>query len=228
MRILVIEDEQDLLDIIRTSLEKEGYLVEHANTCHDGLQKIIDYEYDCILLDIMLPDGNGLSLIEETRKIGKAINTIIISAKDSLDDKVYGLNLGADDYLLKPFHIAELTARINSVLRRKVFNGSHALHFENIKIDFQNRVVWVDDAEILLNRKEFDILVYLVLNKNRLVNKAALAEHVWGNYIDETDDFEFIYAQIKNLRKKLKQHGAQVEVQSVYGIGYKLVSHETA
>jgi DNA-binding response OmpR family regulator len=226
MKILVIEDEQDLIDIIAVSLEKEGYLVECAINLSSGMQKIIDYEYDCILLDIMLPDGNGLTLIEEVKAMGKEVNVIIISAKDSLDDKVYGLNLGADDYLLKPFHIAELTARINSVVRRKILNGSSVLEFCNLKLDLQNRTASTNNSDIALNRKEFDIISYLVLNKNRLVNKAALAERVWGNYIDESDDFEFMYAQIKNLRKKLRCHHINLEIQSIYGIGYKITANE--
>lgn len=227
MKILVIEDEQDLTDIIAASLEKEGYLVECANNFASGMQKVMMYEYDCILLDIMLPDGNGLSLIEEVKTRGKEVNIIIISAKDSLDDKVYGLNLGADDYLLKPFHIAELTARINSVVRRKVLSGSSILELCNLKLDLQNRTAWTEKNTIILNRKEFDIITYLVLNKNRLVNKAALAEHVWGNYIDDADDFEFMYAQIKNLRRKLRQHDVNIEIQSIYGIGYKIKANET-
>ncbi|SHG39794.1 response regulator transcription factor [Pedobacter caeni] len=223
MKLLVVEDEIDLLEVIRQSLEKESYLVETAGTYALALDKISAYEYDCILLDIMLPDGSGLDLLAELKQMNKSDNVIIISAKDALDDKIKGLDMGADDYLVKPFHIAELNARIKSVLRRKSLNGKNTIEHANLKMDLDERQVWIDGNELLLNRKEFDILSYLAVNKNRLVNKTALAEQVWGDYMDGADDYEFIYSQIKNLRKKLKENGAGIEVQAVYGIGYKLV-----
>jgi DNA-binding response OmpR family regulator len=223
MKLLVVEDEIDLLEVIRQSLEKESYLVETAGTYALALDKISAYEYDCILLDIMLPDGSGLDLLAELKQMNKSDNVIIISAKDALDDKIKGLDMGADDYLVKPFHIAELNARIKSVLRRKSLNGKNTIEHANLKMDLDERQVWIDGQELLLNRKEFDILSYLAVNKNRLVNKTALAEQVWGDYMDGADDYEFIYSQIKNLRKKLKENGAGIEVQAVYGIGYKLV-----
>ncbi len=148
---------------------------------------------------------------------------IIISAKDSLDDKLAGLNLGADDYLTKPFHMAELTARVKSVLRRKSFQGKSRIVIGNLVLDPEERTLAIAGEPLLLNRKEFDILTYMIVNKNRLVNKTSLAEHVWGDYMDQADDYEFIYSQIKNLRKKLKDNQADVEIQAVYGIGYKLV-----
>ena len=182
------------------------------------------YQYDCILLDIGLPGGNGLVLLEELKKQNNTEGVIIVSAKDSLEDKVKGLNLGADDYLAKPFHLAELHARVKSVLRRKRMEGSNYITCENLKIDAEQRMVWVNEKELTLNRKEYDVLLYLVINKNRLVNKSALAEHVWGDYIDDANSFDFIYSQIKNLRKKLKDNDARIEIQAVYGVGYKLVS----
>ena len=223
MKLLVVEDELDLLEVIRQSLEKENYLVETAGSYALALEKIVSYEYDCILLDIMLPDGTGLDLLAELKQMNKSDNVIIISAKDSLEDKIKGLEMGADDYLVKPFHIAELNARIKSVLRRKSLNGKNAIEHANVKIDLDERQVWIDGDELVLNRKEFDILSYLAVNKNRLVNKTALAEQVWGDYMDGADDYEFIYSQIKNLRKKLKEKSAGIEIQAVYGIGYKLV-----
>jgi DNA-binding response OmpR family regulator len=223
MKLLVVEDEVELLEVIRQSLEKENYLVETAGSYALALEKIVSYEYDCILLDIMLPDGTGLDLLAELKKMNKSDNVIIISAKDSLEDKIKGLEMGADDYLVKPFHIAELNARIKSVLRRKSLNGKNTIEHANVKIDLDERQVWIDGDELVLNRKEFDILSYLAVNKNRLVNKTALAEQVWGDYMDGADDYEFIYSQIKNLRKKLKEKSACIEVQAVYGIGYKLV-----
>ena len=223
MKILIIEDELDLQDAIKSSLEKENYIVETASNFELAFQKIAVYEYDCILLDIMLPDGSGMDLLKELQKSDKAENVIIISAKDSLDDKLSGLELGADDYLTKPFHIAELNARIKAVLRRKMLNGKNTIEVANIYLDLNERQLFVDGNLIALNRKEFDILKYFLLNKNRLVTRTALAEHVWGDNIDQADNFDFIYYQIKNLRKKLQAANAQIGLQAVYGVGYKLI-----
>jgi two-component system, OmpR family, response regulator ArlR len=223
MKILLVEDEIEMAQSISHSLAQEKYVVEQAYTFQTALEKIHVYDYDCILLDISLPGGNGLTLLKELQKMDKTEGVIIISAKNSLDDKIEGLNLGADDYLPKPFHLAELHARIKSVLRRKKFDGANITTLANIKIDLQNRSVFVNEKELTLNRKEYDILMYFVANKNRLVSKTSLAEHIWGDHIDEADSFEFIYSQIKNLRKKLLDHGAQVNIQAVYGLGYKLI-----
>ncbi|MDB5258181.1 MAG: response regulator with CheY-like receiver domain and winged-helix DNA-binding domain [Chitinophagaceae bacterium] len=223
MKILIVEDEPDLLESIAQSLEKESFLVEKAMDFDTALDKLLIYEYDCILLDIGLPNGSGLDLLKELKKENRKGSVIIISAKDSLDDKLAGLDLGADDYLVKPFHLAELNARVRSVLRRKKFGGQNTVELRNVSIDFSARTVKINKADLVLNRKEFDILTYFVSNKNRLVNKTSLAEHVWGDQIDEADNFEFIYSQIKNLRKKLKDHNAKIEIQAVYGLGYKLI-----
>ncbi len=223
MKILVIEDEADLLEVITTSLTKEKYVVESAADYISALDKISVYDYDCILLDIMLPGGSGLKLLEQLKKSDKDSNVIIISAKDSLDDKIIGLNLGADDYLAKPFHIAELNARIKAVLRRKSFDGKNTLSLSNITLDVDERTLTIDNQLVTLNRKEFDMLYYFMLNKNRLVSKTALAEHVWGDNIDQADSFDFIYYQIKNLRKKLRDADAGIEIEAVYGIGYRLL-----
>ena len=223
MKILIIEDETELMEVIRQSLEKENFRVESAGDYDSALVKIISFDYDCILLDIMLPGGSGLDILQELKNLDKSDNVIIISAKDSLDDKLTGLELGADDYLTKPFHIAELNARIKSVLRRKSFGGKNTVELANVKLDLDDRTLHIDNQPLPLNRKEFDILSYMVVNKNRLVNKTSLAEHVWGDHMDEADDYEFIYSQIKNLRKKLKESQAGIEIQAVYGLGYKLV-----
>lgn len=223
MKILVIEDEPEMLQNLVQFLEKEKYLVETATTFDEAWDKIGVYEYDCILLDINLPGGSGLELLEELKSQQKSDGVIIISARNSVDDRIAGLDLGADDYLPKPFHLAELHARVKSVLRRRKFEGNQLLQLNNLWVDFENRSVQVNGQELPLNRKELDILLYLISNKNRLVTKTSLAEHVWGDHIDEADSFEFIYSQIKNLRKKLKDQHAEVEVQAVYGIGYKLV-----
>ena len=222
MKILLIEDEPSLRELIQRSLEKERYVVEAAADFQSGLRKIEDYDYDCVLLDIMLPDGNGLNLLEQLKKMRKRENVIIISAKDSLDDKVLGLELGADDYLPKPFHLAELNARIKSVIRRQRRDGEMDIRLANIRIVPDTFQVFVDDKEIELNRKEYDILLYFANRPGRLVNKNTLAESVWGGHIDQVDNFDFIYAQIKNLRKKLKDAGALAELKAVYGFGYKM------
>ena len=223
MKILVIEDEPQLQNSITESLEKENFLVETAGDYHTATEKVFVYDYDCILLDIMLPNGSGLDILKELKKEGKSGNIIIISAKDSLDDKLKGLELGADDYLTKPFHLAELNARVKAVLRRKNLNGKNSIEFGNTVLDLSERKFSVNGKDTPLNRKEFDTLNYFLLNKKRLVTKTALAEQVWGDNTDQVDSLDFVYSQIKNLRKKLQRSEADIEIASVYGVGYKLV-----
>lgn len=222
MKILIVEDDSSLREIIQRSLEKERYVVESAADFLSALDKIEVYDYDCILLDIMLPGGSGLEVLQRIKELRKKENIIIISAKDSLEDKVAGLELGADDYLAKPFHLAELTARIRSVLRRKHRDGEAVIELGNVRLFPDIFQVWIDNVQIELSRKEFDILHYFMNRPRRMVNKQLLAESVWGDHIDQVDNFDFIYAQIKNLRKKLKEAGASVELKAVYGLGYKL------
>lgn len=223
MKVLVIEDQPSLRELIKQSLEKERYVVECASNYNQAITRIEMYDYDCILLDIMLPDGNGLSLLEELKRMHKKDSVIIISAKDSLDDKVFGLELGADDYLAKPFHMAELVARIKSVIRRKQNDGEITIELANMIIFPEEFKVVIDGKELELNRKEYDILLYFANRCNRLINKNTMAESVWGDHIDQLYNFDFIYAQIKNLRKKLKEAGASMEIKAVYGIGYKMI-----
>ena len=222
MKILIVEDEPALRELIQRSLEKERYVLEVAADFNSALRKIEDYDYDCVLLDIMLPDGSGLDLLEKLKAMHKRENVIIISAKDSLEDKVLGLELGADDYLPKPFHLAELNARIKSVIRRQHHDGEIDICLGNIRILPDKYQVLINDREVELNRKEYDILLYFINRPGRLVNKNTLAESVWGDHIDQVDNFDFIYAQIKNLRKKLKDAGATAEIKAVYGFGYKM------
>ena len=222
MKILIVEDEPSLRELIQRSLEKERYVVEVAADFNSALCKIEDYDYDCVLLDIMLPDGNGLNLLERLKAMHKRENVIIISAKDSLEDKVLGLELGADYYLPKPFHLAELNARIKSVIRRQHHDGEVDIRLGNIRILPDKYQVLIDEKEVELNRKEYDILLYFINRPGRLVNKNTFAESVWGDHIDQVDNFDFIYAQIKNLRKKLKDAGATAEIKAVYGFGYKM------
>lgn len=223
MKILIVEDDDNLREIMVDSLEKERYIVSQASDYKTALRKVEDYDYDCILLDIMLPDGTGLDLLHELQALGKHTNVIILSAKDSLEDKVKGLDLGADDYLAKPFYLAELHARLKSLLRRKAYQGEQRIQYGNIEIVPDSFKVFIEKKEVELSRKEYDILLYFMLRPGWLINKNTLAESVWGDHIDQVDNFDFIYAQIKNLRKHLKDAGATPELKAVYGIGYKFV-----
>lgn len=222
MKILIVEDEVGLREVIQDSLEKEKYVVETAHDYFSGLDKIGNYDYDCVLVDIMLPGGSGLDLVKEIKLLKKKEAVIIISAKDAVDDKVSGLDLGADDYLSKPFHLAELHARIKSAIRRNSHDGANFVVWNNVTLSPEQRTVFVEKVALLLNRKEFDLLYYFVINPNRLITKTALAEYVWGDYIDQSDNLDFVYSQIKNLRKKLKDASAAIDIQAVYGIGYKM------
>ena len=222
MKILVIEDEFEMLKSIDSFLSSEGYIVEKATDYASGIEKVHLYEYDCILLDISLPGGSGLKILEDMKAAQIIGNVIIISAKNSLDDKITGLDLGADDYLTKPFHLAELLARIKAVVRRKNLGGSELLTIGNLSVDFNSHVIYINDEELKLNRKEFDILSFFVTNMDRLITKEVLAEHVWGDNIDSVDSFDFVYSQVKNLRKKLKDNNADIVLENVYGVGYKM------
>ena len=222
MKILVVEDEQGLRDMVCASLLKEKFVVETAVDYFSALDKINDYDYDCILLDVMLPGGSGLDLLRELKRLHRSDSVLIVSAKDSLDDKVDGLELGADDYLTKPFHLAELNARVKSLIRRRKAQGEVAVALGNLCLHPDKRTVEVGGQPLLLNRKEYDLLYYFVVNPNRVINKMSLAESVWGDNIDQADSLDFIYSQVKNLRKKLKLSGATVELKAVYGFGYKL------
>ena len=222
MKILIVEDEPDLRETIRISLVKEHFVVETAADYFSALDKVNDYDYDCILLDIMLPGGSGLDLLRELKRLRRSDSVLIISAKDSLDDKVEGLELGADDYLTKPFHLAELNARVKSVIRRRQAKGDVSITMGNLLLYRDKRQVEVGGVPLQLNRKEFDLLYYFIVNPDRVINKMSLAESVWGDNIDQVDSLDFIYSQVKNLRRKLKQAEATVELKAVYGFGYKL------
>ena len=226
MKLLIIEDDASLREIMQRALLAEGYVVECAPTYFDACDKIAGYSYDCIMLDIMLPDGNGLRLLEQIKSMGKNDRVIIISARDSLDDKIEGLDLGADDYLPKPFYMAELSARIKSVLRRGNGAVQNSMNAGNISLDLQSRRVSVGGKDVPLLKKEFDILLYFMQRPGHIVDKAVLAEAVWGDHIDMVDNFQFVYAQIKNLRKKISEAGADMNIKAVYGFGYKFTDSE--
>lgn len=222
MKILIVEDEASLQELMTLALKKEGYVVENASDYGSAVEKLSVYNYDCVLLDIMLPGGSGFDILEYVRSSDKKVNVIIISAKDSIDDKVRGLELGADDYLAKPFHMAELVARMRSVARRSRNDGDFAYRIGNVALEPDSNRVTVDGRELPLLKKEFDILAYLMQRRGHLVDKAVLAEAVWGDHVDQSDNFQFVYAQMKNLRRKLAEAGADIEIKSVYGFGYKL------
>ena len=221
MKILIVEDERELAKSIVQYLRQESYVCEVAYSAQQATEKIALHDYDCILLDINLPDGNGLTVLETLKIDGKADGVIIISARNSLDDKIKGLNLGADDYLVKPFHLSELGARISAVIRRKRFGGNNLLLLHELTIDLLGKVVSVNETLVDLTRKEYDLLLFLVSNKNRVVSKNAIAEHLSGDVAEVFDNFDFIYAHMKNLKKKLTEAGCADYIKTIYGLGYK-------
>jgi DNA-binding response OmpR family regulator len=222
MKILIVEDEPSIRKNIVQFLSGEGYLVESANTYKEGLEKVKIYAYDCCLLDIMLPDGSGLDLINHIKSKNLNTGIIVLSAKSAVEDKIKGLNYGADDYLAKPFHLQELNARIKSILRRRQFGGSHILESKNIKIDIDARKICINNQDTNITGKEYEILVFLLTNKNKVLSKEAIAEHIWGDFVDQSDTLDFLYTHIKNLRKKMQQYAKEDYIKSIYGIGYKL------
>ena len=224
MKILIIEDEKELVKSMAQYLRQESYVCEIAYTAHEANEKVLLFEYDCILLDINLPDGNGLKILEKLKENEKTDGVIIITAKNSLDDKVRGLNLGADDYLSKPFFLPELVARVSAVIRRKRFDGNTKITFQEITVDLLGKTVHSHDHAVDLTRKEYDLLVFLIANKNRVVSKNAIAEHLSGDDAELLDKFDFIYTHVKNLKKKLSEAGTNDYIQTVYGLGYKFTA----
>jgi len=222
MKLLIVEDESSLLHSIQEYFTQEDFLCEGAATFKEAVNKIDDFTYDCIILDINLPDGTGLRLLEYLRKSEKTDGVIIISARDSLDDKIAGLNLGADDYVTKPFHLSELNARVKALIRRKYGQGTSLLQFGNISMNLSARTAICRDLNIGLTKNEFDLLAYLFNNQNRVVSKQAIAEHIYGDQADNMPSFDFVYTQIKNLKRKLKDRGCDDIIESVYGLGYKI------
>ena len=225
MKILIIEDEIELSESIVSYLKSEGYLCEHALTYDSAIDKISLYAYDIILVDLNLPDGNGIQIISKLKESEFKGGIIITSARNTLDDRISGLNTGADDYLIKPFHLAELNARIKSLTRRVFFKGDNTITLNEIKIKAETHEVYIKGKLMDLTRKEFDLLLFLVTNKDKVLSKESIAEHLWGDYIDSADSFDFVYAHIKNLRKKLTNEGVGKYLQTVYGVGYKFVEN---
>jgi len=221
VKILIIEDEAELVKSIVTYLKEENYICESAKDFNSALSKTELYDYDCILLDISLPGGTGLDILKQLKKNNKLDGVLIISAKNSLSDRVEGLHSGADDYLPKPFHLSELSARIAAIIRRRNFKGNALLNFNEITIDTIAKVALYDEQPLDLTKKEFELLLYFVANKGRVISKNAIAEHLWGDEMDMANNYDFIYTHIKNLRKKLMEKGSADYVKSVYGMGYK-------
>lgn len=221
MKILIVEDEKQLVKSMAQFLRQEGYVCEIAYTEKEALEKVVLFDYDCILLDISLPDGNGLRILEKLRDKDKTEGVIIITAKNSPHDRVKGLNLGADDYLSKPFYLPELSARVSAIIRRKRFDGNNKISFREITVDLLGKTVQVNDRSVDLTRKEYDLLVFLISNRNRVVSKNAIAEHLSGDNAELMDKFDFIYSHMKNLKKKLAEGGCEDYIKTVYGLGYK-------
>lgn len=225
MKILIIEDEDDLQNLIQRYLKKEGYLCESAYSFNEGYKKLNNHQYDCVIVDLNLPGGNGLHLVKILREESPETGVIIVSAKDTTDDRILGLNQGADDYLTKPFNLSELNARIKAILRRKLNIKSKEMNFGVLKIKLDSREVLAGEQVLKLTKKEYDILLYLARNKNRVVTKDAIAEYLWGDYMDDAISFDFIYAHVKNLRKKLSEHNCEEYLTTIYGIGYKFIAN---
>jgi DNA-binding response OmpR family regulator len=221
MKVLIIEDEKELSKSICQYLAGEQFVTETAYDFDSALEKISLYDYACIILDITLPNGSGLDILNEIIANNKADGVIIISAKNSLDDKIYGLKTGADDYLTKPFHLSELSARVAAIIRRKSFEGKNTIVFDDLEINLNAKQVLIDGAAVDLTKKEYDLLLYFISNKNKVITKSAIAEHLWGDNMDIAGNYDFIYTHIKNLRKKLLQHGSPDYIKSIYGMGYK-------
>lgn len=225
MKILIIEDEPSLLESIQLYLEQQGFVCEAAADFLNGLDKVRHYEYDCVIVDINLPYGSGLDIVKELKEIESRSGIIIISAKNALEDKLRGLELGSDDYLTKPFHLSELNARIHAIIRRRNFSGSKAIVFHEIRLEPEAQRVSVNGRDVELTEKEYQLLEYFITNQRRVLTKAAIAAHTWGDEYEQVSNYDFIYTHIKNLRKKLEEGGAGDYIKTVHGVGYRFSDH---
>jgi DNA-binding response OmpR family regulator len=225
MKLLLVEDNIELAEDIIKFLSDNGFITEHVKTLFEASDKISVYQYDLVILDIGLPDGNGLDLMPELKKSWTNTGVLILTAKDAVEDKVTGLELGADDYLTKPFHRSELIARIRSIIRRYKFNGDNTVSMNEVKVDILASQAYINDTPINLTKKEYDLLLYFMYNRNRVLTRESIAEHLWGDNIDQSDNFDFVYNHIKNLRKKMMNEGSGNYIRAVYGMGYKFSDH---
>lgn len=225
MKVLIIEDETALQQSIQKYLEHQGFVCEVAGDFRTGMEKVNQFNYDCVVVDIGLPYGNGLDIVKELKEIESKSGIIIISAKNALEDKLKGLELGSDDYLTKPFHLSELNARINAIIRRRNFGGSKIIQFQEIKLDAEALRVTVDGKAVELTDKEYQLLEYFIANQRRVLTKAAIASHIWGDEYDQVSNYDFIYTHIKNLRKKLIDAGSGDYIKTIYGTGYRFTDN---
>ena len=225
MKILIVEDNKHLAQNVETYLQEEGNICEHAFTYQEAVEKVVSFGYEVLILDIMLPDGNGLDVIKTLRRVNSEAGVLVVSAKDSLDDKIEGLNLGADDYLTKPFHLSELNARLKAIYRRKNLNNNPEIRCNELVLNTDSRTLSVLEQPIELTQKEYELLLFLVTNQNRVITKQSIAEYLWGDYVDALDSFDFVYQHIKNLRKKILQAGGADYIRTVYGLGYKFMTN---
>lgn len=221
MKILVVEDDVNIRQSIENYMLSVNHIVESATTFSDGEDKVMSYKYDVVILDIGLPGGSGLEVLRILKKAHPDTGVLILSAKDSLDDRLQGLEIGADDYLTKPFHLSELNARIKAIYRRRFQKGRKFVTFNEFKLDTQSNTVLINEVGIDLSKKEYDLLLFLIVNANRVLSKSAVAEHIWGDYMDVADNHDLVYSHIKNLRKKINTHANQDYIKTVYGMGYK-------
>ncbi len=224
MKILVVEDEKGLAESITDYLSREGFVCEVANTFWQADEKISLYQYDCTIVDLTLPDGNGFDIIQTLKKIAAATGIIIISARNTLEDKLKGLEIGSDDYMTKPFHLSELNARVKSLIRRRNFGGNNDMTWKDIRVNLPTRKVFIREIETTLSRKEYDLLLYFLSNTDVALTKESIAEHLWGDNMDSADSLDMVYSHIKNLRRKIVEKGGKDYIQSIYGIGYKFTA----
>jgi len=225
MKILLIEDERPLLESMHKYLEQQGYVCETASDFREAKEKVNQFNYDCVVVDIGLPYGNGLDIVKELKYLESKSGIIIISAKNALEDKLKGLEAGSDDYLTKPFHLSELNARIHAIIRRRNFSGSRFIQFNEIRIDPEARLVTVEGIPVELTDKEYQLLEYFIANQRRVLTKSAIAEHIWGDEYLQVGNYDFIYTHIKNLRKKLMVAGSADYIKTVHGAGYRFTDN---